>query len=130
MSADLSLYDPAFFEEACELLADLETLVLALDADTPKPEQLNAIFRIAHSVKGGAATFGCADVAELTHGLECVLDKMRNGELPVDKQAVDVLLLVTDALKARLALCYGRGPINAEVISKASATLNRVLNAS
>ena len=73
-------------------------------------EELNAIFRCAHSVKGGAATFGFADVAELTHQMETLLDKLRRHELAAARRAmVDVLLAAGDALKAQLARHQGAG---------------------
>jgi two-component system, chemotaxis family, sensor kinase CheA len=76
-------------------------------------EELNAIFRCAHSVKGGAATFGFNDVAELTHQMETLLDKLRRHELAPTAAMVDVLLASGDALKAQLARHQGNG---AEVI--------------
>jgi len=72
---DLSQFFDTFFDEADELLAQMEQLLLELDVNTPDIEQLNAIFRAAHSIKGGAATFGCFQhLAETTHPLENLLD--------------------------------------------------------
>jgi two-component system chemotaxis sensor kinase CheA len=59
----------------------MERMLLALDVSRADDEELNAIFRCAHSVKGGAATFGFTDVAELTHQMETLLDKLRRHEL-------------------------------------------------
>jgi two-component system chemotaxis sensor kinase CheA len=64
---DLSQFYQIFFEEAGENLDQMEQMLLALDLEHADDEELNAIFRCAHSIKGGAATFGFADVAELTH---------------------------------------------------------------
>lgn len=66
MSTDLEQFYEIFFEEAGELLAEMETRLLRLDILSPDPEDLNAIFRVAHSIKGGAGTFGFTDMAELT----------------------------------------------------------------
>ena len=74
---DLSQFYQVFFEEAGENLESMEQMLLNLDLGDPDDEQLNAIFRCAHSVKGGAATFGFADVAELTHQMETLLDRLR-----------------------------------------------------
>src|SRR5690625_5867405 len=76
---DLRQFFDTFFEEADELLAEMEGLLLALDVDAPNADDLNAIFRAAHSIKGGAATFGTfEDLAETTHVLENVLDDIRD----------------------------------------------------
>ncbi|MPT29719.1 MAG: chemotaxis protein CheA, partial [Achromobacter sp.] len=77
---DLSQFYETFFDEADELLAQMEQLLLELDVGAPDIEQLNAIFRAAHSIKGGAATFGFADVTELTHRMESLLDRLRRHE--------------------------------------------------
>ena len=71
---DLSQFFQVFFEEAGENLDSMEQMLLELDVTKADDEELNAIFRCAHSVKGGAATFGFSDVAELTHQMEALLD--------------------------------------------------------
>jgi len=81
----------------------MEQMLLNVDITAADDEQLNAIFRCAHSVKGGAATFGFSDVAELTHQMETLLDKLRRHELNPTAAMVDVLLQAGDALKAQLA---------------------------
>ncbi|KPF42149.1 chemotaxis protein [beta proteobacterium AAP51] len=106
---DLSQFFQVFFEEAGENLETMEQMLLALDIENPDDEELNAIFRCAHSVKGGAATFGFADVAELTHQMETLLDKLRRHELQPNAAMVDVLLASGDALKAQLARHQGNG---------------------
>jgi len=106
---DLSQFHQVFFEEAGENLERMEQLLLDIDIESADDEELNAIFRCAHSVKGGAATFGFADVAELTHQMETLLDKLRRHELAPSAPMVDVLLQAGDALKAQLALHQGAG---------------------
>ena len=106
---DLSQFYQVFFEEAGENLETMEQMLLNLDLQTADDEELNAIFRCAHSVKGGAATFGFADVAELTHQMETLLDKLRRHELTPTPAMVDVLLQSGDALKAQLARHQGNG---------------------
>ena len=81
----------------------MEQMLLQIDIESADDEELNAIFRCAHSVKGGAATFGFGDVAELTHQMETLLDKLRRHELAPTAAMVDVLLRAGDALKAQLA---------------------------
>ena len=113
---DLSQFYQVFFEEAGENLANMEQMLLGLDLASADDEELNAIFRCAHSVKGGAATFGFADVAALTHQMETLLDKLRRHELQPQPAMVDVLLAAGDALKAQLARHQGAGgdPVDTE----------------
>ena len=106
---DLTQFYQVFFEEAGENLEQMEQLLLELDVTQADDEQLNSIFRCAHSIKGGAATFGFADVAELTHQMETLLDKLRRHELMPNTDMVDVLLASGDALKAMLARHQGAG---------------------
>jgi two-component system, chemotaxis family, sensor kinase CheA len=106
---DLSQFFQVFFEEAGENLESMEQKLLNLDIENPDDEEMNAIFRCAHSVKGGAATFGFSDVAELTHQMETLLDKLRRHELNLTPAMVDVLLASGDALKAQLARHQGNG---------------------
>ncbi|MEO6032258.1 MAG: Hpt domain-containing protein, partial [Burkholderiaceae bacterium] len=104
---DLSQFYQVFFEEAGENLERMEAQLLAIDIEAADDEELNSIFRCAHSVKGGAATFGFADVAELTHQMETLLDKLRRRELAPTAAMVDVLLQSGDALRALLARHQG-----------------------
>jgi len=106
---DLTQFYQIFFEEAGENLEQMEQQLLNLDLETVDDEELNAIFRCAHSIKGGAATFGFEDVAELTHQMEGLLDKLRRHELKPTAPMVDVLLESSDALKGLLARHQGSG---------------------
>jgi two-component system chemotaxis sensor kinase CheA len=106
---DLSQFYQVFFEEAGENLERMEQLLLAIDVEAADDEEMNAIFRCAHSIKGGAATFGFADVAELTHQMETLLDKMRRHELVPTRGMIDVLLQSGDALRSQLARHQGVG---------------------
>jgi len=100
---DLSQFYQIFFEEAGENLDQMEQMLLNLNLETADDEELNGIFRCAHSVKGGAATFGFADVAELTHQMESLLDRLRRHELQPTAAMVDVLLESADASRSLLA---------------------------
>ena len=100
---DLTQFYQIFFEEAGENLDLMEQMLLNLNLETADDEALNGIFRCAHSVKGGAATFGFADVAELTHQMESLLDKLRRHELQPNAEMVDVLLESADASRSLLA---------------------------
>lgn len=99
---DISDFYDTFFEEAEELLADMERLLLDLDVDDPDIEDLNAIFRAAHSIKGGAGTFGFTVLQETTHLLENLLDHTRRGELNLRRDIVDTFLETKDMLHDQL----------------------------
>jgi two-component system chemotaxis sensor kinase CheA len=100
---DLTQFYQIFFEEAGENLDLMEQMLLNLNLETADDEELNGIFRCAHSVKGGAATFGFSDVAELTHQMESLLDRLRRHELSPNALMVDVLLESADASRSLLA---------------------------
>lgn len=102
---DFSAFHETFFDEARELLDEMETLLMELDVDAPDPEALAAIFRAAHSIKGGASTFGFEDLQVTTHLLENLLDGVRHAEMFLDRDAVDTILTVRDHL-AMLLDCY------------------------
>ena len=106
---DLSQFHQVFFEEAGENLERMEQQLLEIDIESADDETLNSIFRCAHSVKGGAATFGFSDVAGLTHQMETLLDKLRRHELAPSADMVDVLLASGDALRDMLAMHQGGG---------------------
>ncbi|MDR0245590.1 MAG: chemotaxis protein CheA, partial [Burkholderia sp.] len=103
MTLDITQFYQTFFDEADELLAQMEQLLLNLDVDSPDPEDLAAIFRAAHSIKGGAATFGFSALTDTTHILESLLDRARNHELTLTKDMVDAFLETKDVLSDQLA---------------------------
>ena len=102
MTIDISQFYQVFFDEAEELLAEMERLLLGVDVAAPNEEDLNAIFRTAHSVKGGASTFGVTDMSEVTHVLETLLDRIRKGEMALTATHVDAFLAAKDILKMQL----------------------------
>ena len=119
---DLSQFYQIFFEEAGENLDLMERMLLNLNLETADDEELNGIFRCAHSVKGGAATFGFSDVAELTHQMESLLDRLRRHELQPNSAMVDVLLESADASRGLLARHQagdeGEGPPTGELVRR------------
>lgn len=102
MTIDISQFFQVFFDEAEELLAEMERLLLGVDLEAATEEDLNAIFRTAHSVKGGASTFGLSDMTEVTHILETLLDRIRKGEMALTAEHVDAFLAAKDILKMQL----------------------------
>lgn len=106
---DLSEFHGVFFDEADEHLTSMEALLLGLDVARPDPEHLNAIFRAAHSIKGGAGVFGFADIAALTHEMETVFDRVRKQTLALSNDLISVFLRSGDTLKAMVAARRGNG---------------------
>ncbi|MDP3841816.1 MAG: chemotaxis protein CheA [Oxalobacteraceae bacterium] len=102
MTIDMSQFFQVFFDETEELLAEKERLLLDVDLANPDKEDLDAIFRTAHSIKGGASTFGFSDMADITHVLESLLDKIRKGEMTLKTEHVDAFLSAKDVLKMQL----------------------------
>ena len=103
MSFDMSQFHQVFFEEAEEHLAEMERLLVAVDLAAPDIEDLNAIFRAAHSIKGGAGTFGFEDIAAFTHTLESLLDRARRREIVLTAAMVDAFLRAKDVLRMLLS---------------------------
>ncbi|MEB6336536.1 chemotaxis protein CheA [Serratia rhizosphaerae] len=102
MSMDISAFYQTFFDEADELLADMEQHLLELDPLAPDIEPLNAIFRAAHSIKGGAATFGFTILQETTHLLENLLDSARRQEMSLSTEIINLFLETKDIMQEQL----------------------------
>ncbi|MCA6925376.1 chemotaxis protein CheA [Pectobacterium versatile] len=98
----MSAFYQTFFDEADELLADMEQHLLLLDPSEPDTEQLNAIFRAAHSIKGGAGTFGFKALQETTHLLENLLDGARRGEMRLSTDIINLFLETKDIMQDQL----------------------------
>jgi len=126
MNTDLEQFYEIFFEESSELLADMEACLLRLDVNSPDLEDLNAIFRAAHSIKGGAGTFGFTDMTEMTHMLETLLDRLRKGELAVRSEMVDAFLRAGDVIKAQLAGHRGEGEADPAVAAEVCEELKKL----
>ncbi|GIX40193.1 MAG: chemotaxis protein CheA [Silanimonas sp.] len=103
MSNDLKRFHATFFEESREGLEAMETGLLDLEAGRGSADTINSVFRAAHSIKGGSATFGFTKVAELTHVLETLLDELRAGKRPLTTDAMDAMLASVDVLRGLLA---------------------------
>jgi two-component system chemotaxis sensor kinase CheA len=123
---DLTQFYQVFFEESAELLAEMETLLLKVDLAAPDSEELNAIFRAAHSIKGGASTFGFTDMTEVTHVLESLLDRLRRSELALTSEMVDVFLKARDVITGQLAGHRGDGTADPAAAETVCAALKRL----
>ncbi len=118
MTIDMSQFYQVFFEESAELLEEMERLLLELDVAEPGKDALNAIFRTAHSIKGGSATFGFNEITETTHVLESLLDKLRNDELRLRVDMVDVFLKAVDVIKMQLAGRQFASEVDAQAVAE------------
>ena len=117
MTVDLTQFHAAFFEESFEALDAMEAALLKLDVGSPEPELINTIFRVAHSIKGGSATFGFSQIASFTHSLETLLDELRGGKMPVTVAVSDLLLKSVDVMRAMLRAVQAKQPIDAQRVS-------------
>ena len=128
MSLDLDMAEIAkvFFQECREGLDVMEAGLLSLDASADL-ENINTIFRAAHSIKGGAATFGFSAVAQFTHGVETLLDEMRNAARPVTEDAVQVLLKSCDCLREMMQAIEAEKPLDSAKTTAVNEEIKRIL---
>jgi len=103
MAIDLNRFIATFFDEAHEHLESIEEHAMALGSGKQDPEVLNAIFRAAHSIKGGSGTFGFTQLTDATHEMESLFDGLRKGKGRADESTVRLLLDACDVFKAHLA---------------------------
>lgn len=123
---DIADFFDTFFEEAEELLSDMEQHLLELDVDDPDSEQLDAIFRAAHSIKGGAGTFGFTVLQKTTHILENLLDYARKGELTLRADHVDTFLEAKDIMHEQLDAYRSEEEPNHETFERICQTLQQI----
>ena len=103
MDDDLEELREIFLDECQENIELLERGLMRMDEGDGDLDCLNEVFRAAHSIKGGGATFGYMSMAELTHHMETLLDEMRSGRREVEQPDVDLLLQGLDLVQAMLA---------------------------
>ncbi|ACH38067.1 sensor histidine kinase CheA associated with MCPs of class 36H [Citrifermentans bemidjiense Bem] len=123
---DLKRFNQVFFEECAENLAEMEQILIALGDCEPDHEQLNAIFRAAHSIKGGAGIFGFDDMTVVTHVMESLLDLLRNHEIPFRPEMIDLFLEAGDAISMQLAGHREGKPVCQEAIDQVRAKLQQL----
>jgi two-component system chemotaxis sensor kinase CheA len=123
---DVTSFYQAFFEEADELLSEMEQLLMNLDVAAPDTEELNAIFRAAHSIKGGAATFGFAALTDTTHLLENILDRARHRQLTLRTEMIDTFLQAKDALQEQLNAYRNGAEPSPEAVARICAILREL----
>lgn len=130
MSIDLSRFHAGFFEESLEGLAVMEAGLLALEDGSADGETLHAIFRAAHSIKGGAGSFGFTRISQATHHLETLLDELRSGHREADAAVLRVLYQSLDGVRAMIAAAQAGEPMPEAQIQAFEAALKAVLDPS
>ncbi|WP_282248116.1 chemotaxis protein CheA [Stenotrophomonas sp. PS02300] len=128
MSMDLQRFHATFFEESREGLDAMEAGLLALESGQQDPEIINSVFRAAHSIKGGAGTFGFDAIAALTHVLETLLDELRAGKRALEPAAVDAMLSSVDVLRALLREAEHGQPADPQAVAAVKVRLEAVLS--
>ena len=128
MSIDLARFHATFFEESREGLATMESGLLKLESGQADADTINAIFRAAHSIKGGAGTFGFHAIADFTHVLETLLDGMRAGRRPVDTASVEALLASVDVLRNLLHAAEHDAGFDAAAVTAVQQRLQALLD--
>src|SRR5688572_4279784 len=96
MSNDVARFRQTFITESLELLQDMEERLLLMESGQSDTEMVNAVFRCAHSIKGGAGVFGFTQITSFTHILEALLDQMRDGKIGITPQTIGLLLEAKD----------------------------------
>ena len=127
MDLDLAQFHDSFFEESFEALDGMEAALLGLDVGAPDPERVNGIFRVAHSIKGGAGMFGFKDVASFTHTLETLLDELRSGRMAVTREISDKLLLSVDVMRAMLTSVQRKEPVDMQKVADLQFDLEMIV---
>jgi two-component system chemotaxis sensor kinase CheA len=127
MSVDMSQFFGVFFEESQEHLDEMEHLLMELSLDAPDQEDLNSIFRAAHSIKGGSGVFGFDALTGLTHVMENILDLARKEQIVMTKTIVDQLLITVDTLKVILECYQNEDEIDWDGIQKGIEALESLL---
>jgi two-component system chemotaxis sensor kinase CheA len=117
MALDLAQFHDAFFDESFEALDTMEASLLKLNVGAPEPELVNTIFRVAHSIKGGSATFGFTEVASFTHTCETLLDELRGNRMQVTRGITDLLLKAVDIMREMLRSVQNKEPMDAQRVA-------------
>ncbi|WFC40445.1 chemotaxis protein CheA [Pseudoxanthomonas sp. SE1] len=128
MNMDMQRFHATFFEESREGLEAMEAGLLSLEQGNRDGDLINSIFRAAHSIKGGSATFGFDAIAGMTHVLETLLDELRAGQRAVSPPAVDAMLASVDVLRALLAEAEHGTPADPAAVQAMKDRLNAVLS--
>ncbi|MBU1832148.1 MAG: Hpt domain-containing protein, partial [Gammaproteobacteria bacterium] len=130
MSLDLDMAEihAIFFEESAEGVDVMESGLLNLTPETTDIETINNIFRAAHSMKGGAATFGFLDISGFTHGVETILDQMRSSQRDATEEVIEVLLASVDCIRDMLNAAQQQSEADTANIDSLQRRIDALLN--
>lgn len=130
MSLDLDMKEihEIFFEESLEGIDVMESGLLGLSPGETNLEIINDIFRAAHSIKGGAATFGFLEISNFTHGVETLLDQMRTGERAVTEEAIEIFLKSVDCISDMLSALREERPVDTQAADAVQGRIDAMLN--
>jgi two-component system chemotaxis sensor kinase CheA len=128
MTLDLAQFHDTFYAESFEALDVMESALLKLSAGEADSELINTIFRVAHSIKGGSATFGFSDIANFTHTLETLLDQLRSGRHTVSPELVDILLRAGDVMRHMLSATQQKQPVDAARVATSHADIEAAMS--
>jgi two-component system, chemotaxis family, sensor kinase CheA len=123
---DLSAALATFIEEANELLSEMEALLLGFENDGVAPDEINALFRAAHTFKGSAGLFGLDYIVDFAHVMESMLDRVRGGEQNLDPQGIQALLEARDHLATLVDVAEQGGDPDAGTLSLSAALGERL----
>jgi two-component system chemotaxis sensor kinase CheA len=123
-------YKQVFLEEARDILVELESTLLELNGNRDDMEVVGRTFRAMHTIKGSGSMFGFDDVAEFTHHLENAYDEVRNGQLRVTTELVDLSLRALDQIRAMLDQAAGHGTVDSVAVAEILAGLLRLTGSS
>src|SRR5688572_27358697 len=127
MTLDLAQFHETFFAESFEALESMEAALLKLSAGQSNLERIKTIFRVAHSIKGGSATFGFTDVASFTHKLETLLDELRAGKRRANSGMVDTLLRAGDLMREMLSATQARQAMDKARVAALQSEIELIL---
>ena len=104
MNIDVTQFHQVFFEESLEGLDTMESILLQMESGEYDQEDINGIFRVAHSIKGGAGTFGFAEISEFTHVQETLLDEIRSETRTMTPEIITLLLSAVDTVREMISI--------------------------
>jgi two-component system, chemotaxis family, sensor kinase CheA len=129
MSIDMEQFHQVFFEESFEGLDVMESGLLNLDNGEADDEEINTIFRAAHSIKGGSGTFGFQNIADFTHVMETLLDEVRDGIRELTHEGINILLKSVDCLRMMMTAASEGGDVDEGEVSTNFNALEKILGA-
>lgn len=128
MAIDMEQFKTTFIEESIEGLEIMETVLLEMEPGSSDSEAIDNIFRAAHSIKGGSATFGFDDIAHFTHVVETLLDEIRDGRRELTQEAIALFLHSVDCIRDMLDASKSDSEVDQENIDRVQSGLEQMLD--